>query len=132
MNKNALYLVTGVVIAAILFFAYMNGAGSLLSRIRGDRIERPLPLESESEPKFVKDKTPPSTEREEGKDNTDANQNKTDEEAKRELEYKKWMKSNHMENEGVKPFDFETRGIAGGLQQYYELFQITPMVVIRR
>lgn len=127
MNKKTFYLVGGVVAVAIILFWLVNTGNSPSARVNTDRIaESPLPVNSSSESKSVEDNPAPPAEREIGKDNADANQKKLDEEAKRETEYKKWLKANHMENEGVKPFDSETRGIAGGLQQYYETFQSYP------
>ena len=127
MNKKTFYLVGGVVAAAIIFFCVVNTKNRSFAQISTDRIaESPLPVTSSSKSMSVNNNPVPPAEREIGKDNADANQKEFDEEAKREIEYKKWLKENRMENEGVKPFDSETRGIAGGLQQYYETFQSYP------
>jgi hypothetical protein len=55
-----------------------------------------------------------------------ADEKKREDLERRESEYKRWLKASRMENEGVTPFDSETRGIAGGVQQYYEVFQVYP------
>jgi hypothetical protein len=47
-------------------------------------------------------------------------------EAAREREYEKWKEATGMENEGRTPFSFGTRGIAGGLQIYHEIFNNYP------
>lgn len=85
-----------------------------------------MTVDSGSESRFVKDNLSPLAVRDERESKTDSNQNKGEEEEQHETEYKKWWNANGLENEGVKPFEFDTRSIAGGVQQYYGLFQSYP------
>lgn len=126
MKKNAIYLIVGFGIAMNLFFYFMENGSSPSGLVGMDKVGKsPLPTKSASESKIVGD-IPSPAEFKVGGDGENANQKKLEEGAKHESEYKAWMKSIGRENEGRTSLSFDTHGIAGGLQQYYDLFQSYP------
>lgn len=112
MKKNALYLLSGLMVAIMLFLYFM---------VRRDGSSGNSGSESN-----VRDTVLPPAEEAIGKDSAGRSQKELQKEAKHEMEYRTWMKASGRENEGRTPFSFDTHGIAGGLQQYFELFQKYP------